>query len=87
MKPTTLFPVTPENGIPTRKKKKYKQSKLAKQRYNLTHRARLAGVKVDAKTRSIEVDSIQQADPLTRRRINKLMKHGFGGELKINFPE
>jgi len=72
---------------PEPSKKKYKQSKLAKQRYNLTHRARKAGVKADAKTRTFEVDSVKHADPLTRRRINKLMKHGFGGELKINFPE
>lgn len=87
METTTLFPVTPVTGLPTRKKKKYKQSKQAKQRYNLTHRARMAGVKVDAKTRSIEVDSIKQADTLTRRRVTKLMNHGFSGEFKISFPE
>ena len=66
---------------------KYKSKKTAKQRYNLTHRAGKAGVTIDAKTRTFDVKSIQQADPLTRKRINKLMKHGFGGEYKLDFPE
>lgn len=68
-------------------KTKYKQGKKAKQRYNLAHRAKKAGVKMDAKTRTFDPETLKHADPLTRRRINKLMKLGFAGELKINFPE
>lgn len=69
------------------KVKKYKITKAAKQRYNLTHRAKLAGVVIDAKTRTFKVDSLKHADPLTRRRIRKLLKHDFGGELTIDFNE
>jgi hypothetical protein len=88
MNPPTLFPtdnlVQPKAESP---KKKYKQSKLAKKRYNLAHRVGKAGVKSDAKTRTFDAVTLKHADPLTRKRVTDLMKLGFGGELNINFPE
>jgi len=64
---------------------KYKIKATAKQRYNLAHRVRKAGVVLDAKTRTIDPNSVKHADPLTRKRINKLLKHGYAVELKIKF--
>ena len=86
MKPPTLFNTDnlfhPKDEIP----KKYKSKKSAKQRYNLTQQVRKKGVSVDAKDRSFDVNTTKHADPLTRRRINKLIKkHSFGGEYKLNF--
>lgn len=88
MKNPTLFPTDSlVQAKPVQTKKKYKSTKKAKQRYNLACRIKKKGVSVDAKTRTFDVETTKQADPLTRKRINKLMKHGFGGEIKLNFPE
>jgi len=88
MKQQTLFPT---NNLVQKKsakpKVKYLQSKTAKQRYNLTQRVKQAGVVIDAKTRTINPESVKQADPTTRKRIRKLMNHGYGIELKINYQE
>ena len=88
MKAPTLFKIENlETLKPVKPKVKYTQSKMAKQRYKLTQRIKQAGVRVDAKNRTIKVETMKHADPLTRKRIHKLMNHGFGGELKLNFPE
>lgn len=84
---STLFPLPEEQQKPQDQKQPYKSTPLAKSRYNLTHRVRAAGVKLEAKTRSFDASTLKHADPLTRRRVNKLMKQGFAGELKIDFPE
>lgn len=88
MKQPQLFPtnhlVQPKPSVI---KKKYKSTKKAKQRYNLACRVKNVGVSIDAKTRTFSVATVKQIDPLTRKRLNKLMKHGYGGEHKIEFPE
>ena len=80
----TLFPI--KNLVQKKKphtKVKYSQGKTVKQRYNLTERVRKAGIKIDAKNRTIDGESMKHADPTTRKRINHLLKHGFGIENKL----